>query len=68
MSANIPKDDRLLSLSSQERVCGEIRRVGVLKTPSLDEGRDLVSTDPIVKTGRLNFELHAWMIDKNILP
>jgi len=47
---------------------GEIRGVGALKTSSLEEARDLVSTDPMVKTGHLIFELHAWMIDRNILP
>jgi hypothetical protein len=26
------------------------------------------STDPMVKVGRLIFELHAWMVVKNILP
>jgi uncharacterized protein YciI len=47
---------------------GEIRGIGVLKTDSLEEAQDLISTDPMVKVGRLIFELHAWMVDKNILP
>ena len=47
---------------------GEIRGVGVLKTSSLVEARELISTDPMVKVGRLIFELHTWMVDKNILP
>jgi uncharacterized protein YciI len=47
---------------------GEIRGVGVLKAKSLDEAQELISTDPMVKVGRLIFELHAWMINKNILP
>src|ERR1051325_9766486 len=46
----------------------EIRGVGVLKTNSLAEAQELISTDPMVKVGRLIFELHAWMVDKNILP
>jgi uncharacterized protein len=45
---------------------GEIRGIGVLKTSSL--AQKLISTDPMVKVGRLSFELHAWMVDKNILP
>ena len=47
---------------------GEIRGIGALKTDSLAEAQELISTDPMVKVGRLIFELHAWMIGKNILP
>ena len=47
---------------------GEIRGIGVLKAASLAEAQELISTDPMVKVGRLIFELHAWMVDKNILP
>jgi uncharacterized protein len=47
---------------------GEIRGIGVLKAESLAEAQELIGTDPMVKVGRLIFELHAWMIDKNILP
>ena len=47
---------------------GEIRGIGVLKTSSLAEAQELISTDPMVKVGRLIFELHAWMVGKHILP
>ena len=47
---------------------GEIRGIGVLKTDSLAEAEELISTDPMVKVGRLLFELHTWMVKKNILP
>jgi uncharacterized protein YciI len=47
---------------------GEIRGIGVLKTASLAEAQELIRTDPMVKAGRLVFELHTWMIGKNILP
>ena len=47
---------------------GEIRGIGVLKASSLIEAQQLISTDPMVEVGRLIFELHAWMVDKNILP
>ena len=47
---------------------GEIRGVGALKASSLAEAQDLISTDPMVKAGRLIFELHTWMVDKNVLP
>ena len=49
-------------------VSGEIRGVGALKTESLAEAQELISTDPMVKAGRLIFELHAWLVGKNILP
>jgi len=47
---------------------GDIRGIGVLKTGSLAEAQQLISTDPMVKVGRLIFELHTWMVKKNILP
>ena len=47
---------------------GEIRGIGAFKTNSMVEAQELISTDPMVKVGRLIFELHAWMINKNILP
>ena len=47
---------------------GEIRGIGVLKAASLTEAQELISTDPMIQVGRLIFELHAWMVDKNILP
>ena len=47
---------------------GEIRGIGVLKTNSLAEAQELISTDPMVKVERLIFALHTWMVGKNILP
>jgi len=47
---------------------GEIRGIGALKAKSLEEAQELIGTDPMVKVGRLVFELHTWMIGKNILP
>jgi uncharacterized protein YciI len=49
-------------------VSGEIRGIGVLKSNSFAEAQELLGTDPMVKVGRLIFELHAWMVGKNILP
>lgn len=49
-------------------VSGEIRGIGVLKTDTLQEAQELIATDPMVKVGRLVFELHAWMVEKDILP
>jgi uncharacterized protein len=47
---------------------GEIRGIGALKADSMQEAEELISTDPMVKVGRLVFELHAWMINNGILP
>ena len=47
---------------------GDVRGMGVLRTSSYEEAHELISTDPMVKVNRLVFELHAWMIAKNILP
>jgi uncharacterized protein YciI len=47
---------------------GELRGIGVLKTGSYAEAQELIGTDPMVRAGRLIFELHAWMVEKNILP
>ena len=47
---------------------GEVRGMGVLKTDTLQEAEELIASDPMVKVGRLVFELHAWMVEKDILP
>lgn len=47
---------------------GEVRGMGVLRASTYEEAFELLSTDPMVKVNRLIFELHAWMINKNILP
>jgi uncharacterized protein YciI len=50
------------------QLSGEIRGIGVLKAKSLEEAQQWISTDPMVKVGRLVFELHTWMVQKGILP
>jgi uncharacterized protein YciI len=50
------------------QMSGEIRGIGVLKAKSLFEAQSWISTDPMVKVGRLIFELHTWMVNKGILP
>jgi uncharacterized protein YciI len=47
---------------------GELRGMGVIKAESLSEAQELISSDPMVKVGRLIFEMHTWMVAKNILP
>lgn len=49
------------------QLSGEIRSIGVLKASSMAEAQEWISTDPMVKVGRLVFELHAWMVEKGIL-
>ena len=50
------------------QLSGEIRGIGVLKANSMDQAKEWISTDPMVKVGRLIFELHTWMVAKGILP
>jgi uncharacterized protein YciI len=50
------------------QLSGEIRGIGVLKAGSMAEAREWIGTDPMVKVGRLVFELHAWMVARGILP
>lgn len=47
---------------------GEIRGIGVLKTETMEEAKQLLDTDPMVQVGRLVYEVHAWMVKKDILP
>lgn len=50
------------------QLSGEIRGIGVLKAGSLAEAQEWIGTDPMVRVGRLVFELHAWMVAKGVLP
>jgi uncharacterized protein YciI len=50
------------------QLSGEIRGIGVLKAESMAQAQEWIGTDPMVKVGRLIFELHAWMVEKDILP
>lgn len=50
------------------QLSGEIRGIGVLKAKSLAEAQAWISTDPMIRIGRLIFELHTWMVGKGILP
>jgi uncharacterized protein len=48
-------------------VSGEVRGMGILRASSYEEAHELISTDPMVQAKRLIFELHTWMIEKDIL-
>jgi uncharacterized protein YciI len=50
------------------QLSGEIRGVGVLKAKSMVQAQEWIRSDPMVKAGRLIFELHTWMVNKGILP
>ncbi len=50
------------------QLSGEIRGIGVLKARSLAEAQEWIGSDPMVKIGRLVFELHTWMVKKGVLP
>jgi uncharacterized protein YciI len=47
---------------------GDIRGIGVLKTGTMAEACELLDTDPMVKVGRLVYEVHAWIVVRGILP
>ena len=47
---------------------GELRGIGVLKAGSMAEAEQWLATDPMLQAGHLAFEIHAWMVQKGILP
>lgn len=47
---------------------GQLRGIFVFKVSTLEEARAMAEADPAVKAGRLQVEIHPWMVDKGILP
>ena len=47
---------------------GDLRGLSVLRVGSLEEAQALAEADPAVQAGRLNAEVHPWMVFKGILP
>lgn len=46
---------------------GERRGVFIFKVDTLEEAQALTATDPAVKAGRLQIELHRWVVPKGTL-
>ncbi len=47
---------------------GALRGIFVFRAASLQEAQDLCATDPMVKIGRLEVELHPWRVPEGMLP
>ncbi len=47
---------------------GELRGIFVFRVDTLAEAKALSDTDPAVKAGRLELELHPWQVPEGILP
>ena len=45
---------------------GDLRGVYIFRVGSLNEAILLTETDPAVKAGRLQFELHPWWVKKGV--
>ena len=39
---------------------GDWRGIFIFKTKTMDEARMLVEQDPMIKAGRLSYEIHSW--------
>lgn len=46
----------------------EIRGILIYKTANLEEARGIAEQDPAVLAGRLQVEMHPWMVQKGYLP
>ncbi len=47
---------------------GQLRGIFVFKVSTLEEAKAMAEADPAVKAGRLQVEIHPWMVAKGILP
>jgi uncharacterized protein YciI len=47
---------------------GRLRGIFVFRVDSLEEARNLASTDPAVQAGRLALIIHPWVVPEGILP
>ncbi len=47
---------------------GDLRGIFVFKVASIEEAKKLAETDPAVQAGRLEIEMHPWMVPEGVLP
>ena len=47
---------------------GRLRGIFVFRVDSLEEAKNLASTDPAVQAGRLALVIHPWVVPEGILP
>ena len=47
---------------------GMLRGIFVFRVSSIDEARSLAATDPAVQAGRLQLQIHPWVVPDGILP
>lgn len=47
---------------------GTLRGIFVFRVSSIDEARSLAATDPAVQAGRLQLQIHPWVVPDGILP
>jgi uncharacterized protein YciI len=47
---------------------GTLRGIFVFRVNSLEEAKELASTDPAVQAGRLALQIHPWVVPDGILP
>ncbi len=59
---NIQKmaDDGKLAIAGPFGDDGDWRGIFIFKTTSLAEAKNLVEQDPMIKAGRLSYEIHPW--------
>jgi len=59
--------DRKLALAGEVADGSELREVIVIKTESLEEGRQMAESFPAVKAGMLRIEVVSWYAARNII-
>jgi uncharacterized protein len=47
---------------------GNLRGIFVFQVATMEEARSLAETDPAVQAGRLEIDMHPWLVPEGILP